>query len=213
MTVCAMSTAQPDLGFIHRFIPGKDAGLAPLLLLHGSGGDEHDLVPMAERIASGRAFVSPRGKVNEDGITRFFQRAPDGAWDLDDLKLRTNELADFLRSARGAYGLPKPLALGYSNGANIAWSLLLKEPGGLAGAILLRAMLPFDPRPLPDLSSIPVLLIAAHDDELIPVERAGLLATLLGEAGADVTYEVLRTGHGLTAEDLKLASEWLAGRR
>jgi len=89
---------------------------------------------------------------------------------------------------------------------------LLKEPGALAGAILLRAMLPFDPRPLPDLSSIPVLLIAAHDDELIPVERAGLLATLLGEAGADVTYEVLRTGHGLTGDDVKLASEWLAAR-
>ena len=148
--------------------------------------------------------------MNEDGITRFFRRAPDGAWDIDDLKLRTAELADFLRSARGAYGLPKPVALGYSNGANIAWSLLLKEPGALAGAILLRAMLPFDPRPLPDLSGIPVLLIAAHDDELIPVERAGLLAALLGEAGADVTYEVLRTGHGLTGEDVKLASEWLA---
>jgi phospholipase/carboxylesterase len=201
-----------DLGFIHRFIPGTGTGLAPLLLLHGSGGDEHDLLPLAERIAPGHALVSPRGKVNEDGITRFFRRAPNGAWDIDDLKLRTEELADFLRSARGAYGLPKPVALGYSNGANIAWSLLLKEPGALAGAILLRAMLPFDPRPLPDLSSIPVLLIAAHDDELIPVERAGLLATLLGEAGADVTYEVLRTGHGLTGEDVKLASEWLAAR-
>jgi phospholipase/carboxylesterase len=205
-------TMANDLGFSHRFVPGTNTGRTPLLLLHGSGGDEHDLVPLAERIAPGHALVSPRGQVNEDGITRFFRRAPNGAWDIDDLKLRTEELADFLRSARGAYGLPKPVALGYSNGANIAWSLLLKEPGALAGAILLRAMLPFDPRPLPDLSSIPVLLIAAHDDELIPVERAGLLATLLGEAGADVTYEVLRTGHGLTGEDVKLASEWLAAR-
>jgi len=118
-----------------------------------------------------------------------------------------------VRSARGAYGLPKPVVLGYSNGANIGWSLLLREPGAVAGAILLRAMLPFDPRPLPDLSGIPVLLIAAHDDELIPVERAGLLAALLGEAGAEVTYEVLHAGHGLTGEDLKLASEWLASRR
>jgi phospholipase/carboxylesterase len=208
-----MTTNPPDLGFIHRFIPGKDLGLAPILLLHGSGGDEHDLLPLATRIAPSRALVSPRGKVNEQGITRFFRRASDGAWDLDDLRLRTEELAGFLRSARGAYGLPKPIALGYSNGANIAWSLLLKEPSALAGAILLRSMLPFDPRPLRDLSSIPVLLIAAHDDELIPVERAGLLAALLGEAGADVTYEVLRTGHGLTGEDLKLASEWLAARR
>jgi phospholipase/carboxylesterase len=207
-----MSTAN-DLGFIHRFMAGTDAGRTPLLLLHGSGGDEHDLIPLAERIAPGHPVVSPRGKINEQGITRFFRRDADGIWDLEDFKHRTAELADFLRQARGAYGLPKPIALGYSNGANIAWSLLLKEPGALAGAILLRAMLPFDPRPLPDLSGIPVLLIAAHDDELIPVERAGLLAALLGEAGADVTYEVLRTGHGLTADDLKLVSAWLAARR
>ena len=204
---------QSELSFIHRFIPGRDTGRAPLLLLHGSGGDEHDLIPLGERIGPGRTIVSPRGKTNEQGITRFFRRAPDGAWDLDDLAQRTGELADFLRSARGAYGLPKPVVLGYSNGANIGWSLLLREPSALAGAILLRSMLPFDPRALPDLSSIPVLLIAAHDDELIPVERAGLLAALLGEAGADVTYEVLRAGHGLTGEDLKLASEWLASRR
>jgi phospholipase/carboxylesterase len=208
-----MSTAQPDLGLIHRFVPGTEASRATLLLLHGSGGDEHDLVPLAEQIAPGRALLSPRGQVNQQGITRFFRRAPDGAWDLDDFEQRTGELADFLRKARGAYGLPKPMVLGYSNGANIGWSLLLREPGALAGAILLRGMAPFDPRPLPDLSGIPVLLIAAHDDDLIPVERAGLLAALLGEAGADVTYEVLRSGHGLTGEDLKLASEWLAARR
>jgi phospholipase/carboxylesterase len=204
---------QTELDFIHRFIPGRDAGLAPLLVLHGSGGDEHDLLPLAERIGPGRAIVSPRGKTNDQGITRFFRRAPDGAWDRDDLAHRTAELADFVRSARGAYGLPKPVVLGYSNGANIGWSLLLREPGALAGAILLRAMLPFDQRPLRDLSGIPVLLIAAHDDELIPVERAGLLAALLGEAGAEVTYEVLHAGHGLTGEDLKLASDWLASRR
>src|SRR4029079_9999591 len=111
-----------------------------------------------------------------------------------------------------AYGSPSAMWRGYSNGANLGWSLLLKEPTALAGAILLRAMLPFDPRPLPDLRGIPVLLIAAHDDELIPVERPGLLAALLGEAGADVTYEVLHAGHGLTPEDLKLASEWLSRR-
>ena len=208
-----MSDGPPDLGFVHRFVPGRDDAGPPLLLLHGSGGDEHDLVPLAERIGPGRPLLSPRGKTNEQGITRFFRRTADGAWDLDDLAQRTAELADFVRSARGAYGLPKPMVLGYSNGANIGWSLLLREPGALAGAILLRSMAPFDPRPLPDLSGIPVLLIAAHDDELIPVERAGLLATLLGEAGADVTYEVLRAGHGLTGEDLRLASEWLASRR
>jgi phospholipase/carboxylesterase len=207
-----METAA-DLNFIHRFIPGDEPGKPPLLLLHGSGGDEHDLIPLAERIAPGHALLSPRGKVSDDGITRFFRRDPDGGWDLEDFNERTIDLAGFVRRARETYGLGKPIALGYSNGANVGWSLLLKEPAALIGAILLRAMLPFDPRPLPDLRGIPVLLIAAHDDELIPVERAGLLAALLGEAGADVTYEVLPAGHGLTPEDLKLASEWLATRR
>jgi phospholipase/carboxylesterase len=207
-----MSTTPPDLGFVHRYIPGQDPARPPILLLHGSGGDEHDLIPLAERIAPGHTILSPRGQVNEQGITRFFRRGVDGVWDIDDFKHRTGELAGFLQRARAAYGIGKPVALGYSNGANIAWSLLLKQPGALAGAILLRSMLPFDPRPLPDLRGVPVLLIAAHDDELIPVERAGLLAALLGEAGADVTYEVLPAGHGLTPEDLKLTSEWLAAR-
>jgi phospholipase/carboxylesterase len=207
-----METAA-DLNFIHRFIPGDEPGKPPLLLLHGSGGDEHDLIPLAERIAPGHALLSPRGKVSDDGITRFFRRDPDGGWDIEDFNERTIDLAGFVRRARETYSLGKPIALGYSNGANVGWSLLLKEPAALIGAILLRAMLPFDPRPLPDLRGIPVLLIAAHDDELIPVERAGLLAALLGEAGADVTYEVLPAGHGLTPEDLKLASQWLATRR
>jgi phospholipase/carboxylesterase len=207
-----MSTAA-DLGFIHRFVPGQDTGRPPLLVLHGTGGDENDLVPLAERIAPGRTVLSPRGKVLEQGMPRFFARGPDGVWDLDDFKHSTSELAGFLKRARAHYKIEKPIALGYSNGANVAWSLLLREPDALAGAILMRAMLPFDPRPLPDLEGKPVLVLAGSHDELVPVERAGLLAALLGEAGADVTYEVLRAGHALTGEDLKLAGEWLASHR
>jgi phospholipase/carboxylesterase len=207
-----MSTVA-DLGFVHRFIPGRDAGQLPLLLLHGTGGDENDLVPFANRVAPGSTILSPRGKVDEQGLTRFFRRAPDGIWDRDDFNRRTLELAEFLGRACAAYQIAKPIALGYSNGANIAWSLLLKDPETLAGAILLRAMAPFDPRPLPNLSGVPVLLIAGSDDELIPAERAGLLAALLGEAGANVTYEVLHAGHGLTNQDVKLTAEWLAARR
>jgi phospholipase/carboxylesterase len=199
-----------DLGFQHRFVPVQDSTLAPLLLLHGSGGDENDLLPLAARIGPGRAMLSPRGKVNEHGITRFFRRGDDGVWDVEDFRRRTAELGDFTSRAVAAYQMQKPIALGYSNGANIAWSLLLKDPGLLKGAILLRAMLPFDPRPLPDLTGIPVLLIAATHDELVPVERAGLLAALLGEAGADVTYEALPAYHGLTQEDVALTTEWLA---
>jgi phospholipase/carboxylesterase len=204
---------QPELGFVHRFIPGHAADRAPLLLLHGSGGDENDLLPLADRIAPGHTLLSPRGKVDEHGITRFFRREPNGAWDLDDLERRTGDLAEFLERARHAYRLPAPIALGYSNGANIGWSLLVRKSGSLAGAILFRAMLPFEFGPMPDLRGVPVLLIAGTADELIPLDRAGLLAAKLGEAGADVSYEVLHTGHGLTAEDLSLAAAWLAARR
>jgi len=199
-----------DLGFIHRFVPGQVPAATPLLLLHGSGGDEHDLIPLAERIAPGRTMLSPRGKVDEHGITRFFRRSDDGAWDFDDLKRRTKELSGFVSRACAAYNLRRPVSLVDSNGANIAWALLLNSPGLLSGAILFRAMLPNDPRPLPDLRGVPILLIAATHDELIPVQRAGLLAALLGEAGGDVTYEVLPVAHGLTGEDILLASEWLA---
>jgi phospholipase/carboxylesterase len=208
-----MSDTPADPGFVHRFEPGREPDRAPLLLLHGTGGDEHDLIPLAERLAPDAAILSPRGKVNEQGLTRFFRRSPNGVWDRDDFEARTLELAGFVRQACAAYRLPRPIALGYSNGANIAWNLLLKAPDLLAGAVLLRAMLPFDPRPLPDLRGVPVLLIAGTDDELIPVERAGLLAALLGEAGADVSYEALHAGHGLTAQDLALVGEWLAARR
>jgi phospholipase/carboxylesterase len=203
-----MSTTT-DLGFIHRFVPGTDPQRAPLLLLHGTGGDENDLLPLAARIAPGAALLSPRGKVLEHGMPRFFRRLDEGVWDYDDLAQRTAELGDFLRQARTAYRLEPPIAVGYSNGANIGWSLLLKKPDALKGAVLMRAMLPFDPRPLPDLSGIPVLMLAGAQDELIPLDQAGLLAALLGEAGADVTYEVVPSGHGLTPEDLKLAAGWL----
>ena len=204
-----MSTTT-DLGFVHRFVPGSDAGRTPLLLLHGTGGDENDLLPLAARIAPGAALLSPRGKVLENGMPRYFRRLDEGVWDFDDLRQRTGELGDFLKAARAAYRIEKPIAVGYSNGANIAWSLLLKEPDAFAGALLMRAMLPFDPRPLPDLNGVPVLLLAGSHDELIPLDQAGLLAALLGEAGADVSYEVVPAGHGLTPPDLQLAAEGLA---
>ena len=211
MTTAASTAA--DLGFIHRFVPGADPARPPLLLLHGTGGDESDLLPLAERIAPGAALLSPRGRSIEGGLVRFFRRSPEGAWDLNDLKSQTAGLAAFLRNARAAYGLAAPYVVGYSNGANIGWSLLLKAPAQLAGAILMRAALPpFDPRPLPELGGMPVLMLTGRNDELIPVAQAGLLATLLGEAGADVTYEALPCGHGLTSEDIKLAAEWLRAR-
>ena len=212
MTMQHMATSQTDLGFVHRFIPATEPGKPPLLLLHGTGGDENDLLPLAARVAPGAAVLSPRGKVLEHGMPRFFRRSGEGQWDLADLKQRTAELAEFLKQAREAYGIEKPIALGYSNGANIAWSLMLAEPQALAGAILMRAMLPFDPRPLPDLAGLPVLMLTGRHDELIPPQQAGLLAALLGEAGANASFEMLEANHGLTGEDLKLAAEWFAQR-
>lgn len=205
-----MSQQPSDLGFTHRFIPARDESRKPLLLLHGTGGDENDLIPLGQRLSAATALLSPRGKVLENGMPRFFKRVGEGQWDLDDFSQRTDELAAFVRAARDAYRLPPPIAIGFSNGANVAWSMILRDPKLLGGAILMRAMLPFDPRPIPDLSGIPILVLAGSNDPLIPVDQAALLAALLGEAGADVTYEVVYGGHGLTGDDLSLAGSWLA---
>ncbi len=205
-----MRSDSDDLGFIHRFVPGRDQTRVPLLLLHGTGGDENDLIPLGQRLSPGAALLSPRGKVLENGMPRFFRREGEGVWDLADFGMRTVELAEFVLRARAAYGIGAPIALGFSNGANIAWSLLADDPTLLAGAILMRAMMPFDPRPLPDLSAKPVLILAGVDDSMVPVDQAALLAALLGEAGAQVTYEVVSGGHGLTGDDLSLAASWLA---
>lgn len=195
--------------FFHRFVPASADDRVPLLLLHGTGGDEDDLIPLGARLSPGAALLSPRGKVLENGMPRFFRREGEGAWDIADLNERTAELAGFVRAASQIYDLDPPIALGFSNGANIAWSLLLRDPELLSGAVLMRAMLPFDPRPLPDFSGLPVLILAGVDDPLVPVDQAALLAALLGEAGADVTYEVVQGGHGLTGNDLALAASWL----
>src|SRR5476651_2510996 len=137
-----------DLGFTHRYIPATQPGLPPLLLLHGTGGDENDLVPLGEQLLPGAALLSPRGKVLENGMPRFFRRLAEGVFDLADLKGRTAELANFIAATRKAYGLDAPVAVGFSHGANIAASLLLTRPQALRGAVLLRAMLPLYPEPL-----------------------------------------------------------------
>ncbi|MGB7259932.1 MAG: alpha/beta hydrolase [Pseudolabrys sp.] len=198
-----------DLGFIHRFIPATRPGLAPLLLLHGTGGDEDDLVPLGERLSPGAALLSPRGKVNENGMARFFRRFAEGLFDVEDIKARAQELAEFIARARAAYKLEKPVAVGFSNGANIAAALLLAHPGTLAGAVLLRATLPLEPQTPPDLTSVPVLLLSGATDPMIPLAGANRLAAVLKAAGADLTHETLPAGHNLTQKDISLATQWL----
>ncbi len=198
-----------DLGFIHRFIPATREGLPPLLLLHGTGGDENDLVPLGEQLLPGAALLSPRGKVLENGMPRFFRRLAEGVFDLEDLKARTAELASFIAAARKAYGLAAPVAVGFSNGANIAASLLLSQPDALAGAVLLRAMLPFEPQPQPDLAGKPVLLLSGSSDQMISAASSKRLVEVLQAAGAELVYKSLPTGHGLTQNDLTIAANWL----
>jgi phospholipase/carboxylesterase len=198
-----------DLGFIHRFIPATQPGKPPLLLLHGTGGDENDLIPLAAQLSPGSALLSPRGKVTENGMPRFFRRLAEGVFDLADLKVHTAELADFIAAARKIYDIDAPVAVGFSNGANIAAALLLTRPQVLHGAVLLRAMLPFEPEPLPDLAGKPVLLLSGSSDTMISAAGRERLAAVLQAAGADLVYKVLPTGHNLTQNDLNLAAQWL----
>jgi phospholipase/carboxylesterase len=203
-------SALPDLGFIHNYVPATDRTRPPLLLLHGTGGDENDLLPFGERLAPGAALLSPRGKVSEQGAARFFRRLAEGVFDQEDLAFRTQELAEFIERARKTYGLAKPIAFGFSNGANIAASLLLKRPEVLAGAVLLRAMTPFEPETLPDLTGIPVLMLSGAADPLVKAEDRDRLAKLLGAAGAEVTHELVPAGHNLAPRDIAAAEQWFA---
>ena len=153
-----LSLMNAPLSFIHRFEKGADAAARPLLLLHGTGGDENDLVPLGRMIAPAAPLLSVRGKVLENGMPRFFRRFAEGKFDEDDVRLRAGELADFVVEACKHYGIAAPIALGYSNGANTAAAILLLRPGVLAGAILLRATLPLSQPAQIDLNGVPVLI-------------------------------------------------------
>ncbi|MFE1600316.1 alpha/beta hydrolase [Methylobacterium sp. ID0610] len=198
------------LSFIHRHEPASGPDRAPLLLLHGTGGDEGDLLPLGRALAPGAALLSPRGPVLENGMPRFFRRLAEGVFDEADLRRRAADLAGFVGQAREAYGLPAPVAVGFSNGANIAAALLLLHPGVLAGAVLLRAMVPLADPPAADLAGTPVLILSGALDPIVPAANAARLAGMLREAGAAVTHEVLPGGHGLMQADLVRAGAWLA---
>jgi phospholipase/carboxylesterase len=200
---------QPD--FIHEFVPGISE--RTLLLLHGTGGNEHDLIPLGRELNPNAALLSPRGKVLENGMPRFFRRLAEGVFDLEDLKKRTNELADFVASAAKHYKLAADqiVAVGYSNGANIAAAMLLLRPEILHAAILFRAMVPLVPEKLPDLSSVRVWIGAGNQDPIIPASEAQGLVELLRSAGADVTIRFANASHGLTDAEVKTAGHWLKG--
>jgi phospholipase/carboxylesterase len=193
--------------FIHRFEPGT-AEARPLLLLHGTGGDENDLVPLGRAVAPGAALLAPRGRVLEHGMPRFFRRLAEGVFDEDDVRRRAVELADFVADARGRYGFAAPVALGYSNGANIAAAVLLLRPQALSGAMLLRAMVPLREAPRDDLAGKPVLIVSGAQDPIAPPDNAARLADVLRQGGAAVEHRVLSAGHPLSNADVKLARDW-----
>ncbi|MCJ2085944.1 alpha/beta hydrolase [Methylobacterium sp. E-005] len=197
-----------SLGFIHRFEPGPDTA-HPLLLLHGTGGDENDLPPLGRMLAPNAALLSPRGAVSENGMPRFFRRLAEGVFDEADLRRRTHDLAGFVAAARDHYELGAPLALGFSNGANIAAALLMLRPEILAGAVLMRPMVPFTDPPAADLAGKPVLILSGAMDPIVPVENARRLAAQLMAAGAQVEHRILPAGHGLSQADLDRAADWL----
>lgn len=195
--------------FIHRFEPARDAGSPPLLLLHGTGGDENDLLGLGKMISPGSALLSPRGRVLEHGMPRFFRRLAEGVFDEADVRRRALELGDFVAETRKQYGIAAPVAVGFSNGANIAAALLLLKPDVLSGAILLRAMVPLSDPPSARLDGKPVLLLSGQADPIVPASNSAQLAALLSQAGASVSHKVLPAGHQLSQTDVTLARNWI----
>lgn len=203
--------AEPSLTLRHVWVPAKLEG-PTLLLLHGTGGNERDLVPLAGEILPGAGILSPRGNVLEHGMPRFFRRLAEGVFDEPDLRARTVELAEFVHEAAGSYGFDEAqvVAVGFSNGANIAASLLLLRPRTLKGAILFRAMVPLRPETPPALEGVRVLLSEGARDPIVPRSEGEELARMLRESGAEVTLAWQDAPHGLVEADLQAAREWLA---
>lgn len=184
-----------------------------MLLLHGTGGDENDLLPLGAALSPGAALLSPRGRVTEHGMPRFFRRLAEGVFDEADVRQRASELGAFIADARREYGISAPVAVGLSNGANIAAALLMLQPGVLSGAVLLRAMVPLSQPPATKLAGTPVLLLSGRGDPIIPPANSDRLAEQLAERGAAVTHRTLPVGHQLSQADVTLSREWLQQMR
>lgn len=203
-----------SLGFVYKFVPAEPPVPHPvtLLLLHGTGGDENDLLPLGAELWPGAALLSVRGKVLENAMPRFFRRFGEGVFDVEDLKFRTGELAQFIEAASKEYDFStkKLIAVGYSNGANIAASLLLLYPHHLAGAVLFRAMVPFEPDIIRDFNNLPVFIGAGTRDPIVPRRQPQELAAMFESGGASVTLSWHQGGHELGGDDVDAAKRWLS---
>lgn len=204
-----------DLGFVHRFRPGAPGSSDTLVVLHGTGGNEDDLLGLAQTVAPGTAVISPRGKVLEAGAPRFFRRLAEGVFDPAEVRARGEELAEFIRLMVTRYELDakRVFALGYSNGANIASIVMLIEPDLIQAAVLLRPMLVFEPEEKADLTGKAALISAGRVDPIVPTASVEKLVRLLEERGAEVTLKWQLGGHNLVPSEIKEAADWLGLRR
>jgi phospholipase/carboxylesterase/glyoxalase family protein len=201
-----------ELEFVHRFIAASNPdSRVTVLALHGTGGDESDLIPLARMVAPGAAILSPRGKVLENGMPRFFRRLREGVFDEKDVRLRAGELSEFIHSAAEAYHLDEEnvIPIGYSNGANIAAAVMLLHPGAISRAVLFRPMVPLQPPQAPDLSRASVFIAAGRRDPIVPPAETERLAAMLRQYGAHVTLQWTDGGHELAAEEIEAARRWL----
>jgi predicted esterase len=201
-----------DPGFLYLFVPAEKPRSPTLLMLHGTGGDERDLLPLGRELWPEAALLSVRGKVLENGMPRFFRRFAEGVFDVEDLKSRTEELAQFIdwASERYMFSKRKLIAVGYSNGANIAASLILLHPHYLAAAVLFRAMVPFVPDMIRDFTHLSVFIGAGRFDPIVPSGQIEELAATFESGGADVTVSWREGGHELGEDDIHAAKTWLS---
>jgi predicted esterase len=208
-------TIKSELGFIHHFIlaAGKGNKSVTLLLLHGTGGNEQDLISLGQELYPHAAILSPRGKVLEGGMPRFFRRLAEGVFDIEDLKFRTHELADFVEKASRVYGFNSKnvISVGYSNGANIASSLLLLRTEVLSSAVLFRPMIPLTPEKIPNLETKNIFMAAGERDPIVPREQTEMLYRLFKKGGANVFLRWQKnSGHALDYDEISAAREWLS---
>jgi predicted esterase/catechol 2,3-dioxygenase-like lactoylglutathione lyase family enzyme len=202
------------LGFVHRYVPPPEQAPADgttLLLLHGTGGDENDLMPLGRALLPGAGLLGVRGNVSERGAARFFRRVAEGVFDLEDLARRTTELAEFIEAAGRVYHLDRDrvVAVGFSNGANIAASLLLRGTNVLQRAILFSPMMPFEPEQPPKLDGTEVFIAAGRHDPIVPAEQVTRLSEALELGGARVTVHWEAGGHTIPRSAVKAAAGWL----
>lgn len=205
-------THSTSLGFDHNFLDSNNGNWMTLLLLHGTGGSEDDLIQLGREISQSASILSPRGKVLENGAPRFFRRLAQGVFDLEDLKFRTNELADFVKNASKIYSFDAQnvVAVGYSNGANIAASLLLLRPEVLSAAILFRPMIPLIPDRALDLSEKNIFVSSGLHDPIVPKRETERLVDLFKGSGANIIIHWEESGHELTMEEITEARKWLS---